>query len=95
MTKAMLAGMILQSLALDALRTSWRLPTWAGPGGWAAPSRLLRALLGPLIEAAAGTGSGLRRGSAAAWPVILGRVPVIEGSGSCAPGVLKKKIKAS
>ena len=47
-----------------------------GPGGSAAPSGPLRALLGPLIEAAAGTGCGLRRGSAAAWPVILAGCPL-------------------
>ena len=75
--------------ALDALRTSWRLPARAGPGGSAAPSGAAAGLPGPSDRG--GSGYRLRgswRGSAAAWPVILGRVPVIEGSGSCAPGVL-------
>ena len=68
---------------LDALRTSWRLPARAGPGGSAAPSGAAAGLPGPSDRG--GSGYRLRgswRGSAAAWPVIRGRVPVIRGSGS-------------
>ena len=79
--------MILQSLALDALRTSWGASSVGRAGRMGSTLRAAAGLPGPSDRG--GSGYRLRApvrigGSVAGDP---GRVPVILGSGCCARGL--------